>query len=71
MKKTAEYIQAVCPYFLNNRGCLVVCEGVIKGTTTSNHFKTERQVYMHQKRFCNTFNYRDCPLSVAIEKKYD
>ncbi len=58
-----------CPYYDEESKNNIKCEGTISKTCTHN-FKSSAQKRKHKNKFCDTFDFKNCPHFKQIQKKY-
>ena len=63
--------KTVCPFYTQQEGYRVYCEGFAKGNSMQVCFRNAALMKKHKDSFCNNIdNYQKCPLYPVIEKKY-
>lgn len=70
MASSSSVINTICPYYVNDSGLILSCEGIV-GMVTSTRFATSKQRLMQQWKYCFTHDYKNCPIAAILEKKYD
>ena len=61
----------ICPYYLNETGQSITCEGLIGDTRTMVRFESAAQKDLYHQQHCQTYAYAEvCPLAEALERKY-
>ena len=64
--------EAKCPFYQGfYTGRDVVCEGIISATNIKNIFVNTDRCKEHMHKYCESMNYRDCPVFAATMKKYE
>ena len=61
--------EAKCPFFLNERGKKIKCEGVCDGACNVIEFNSERGKNKYISKFCCNYPNR-CLYADTLEKKY-
>ena len=62
---------AVCPFYKQEQGCKLYCEGFSKVCSLQTSFKNHDALVAHKKRYCHSMEgYSHCPLYPAIYSKY-
>ena len=61
----------VCPFYSQEEGLKLHCEGYCTGTRIHLCFDCKERMKAHKKRYCNNLGgYKMCPLYAVIEKQY-
>lgn len=52
----------ICPFYKKkrNRENEIRCQGLYEGTDNAIGFKNETERITHSRRFCESFNYKNC-----------
>lgn len=58
--------RAICPFYRISRSDYISCECVIGDTRLMHVFRSRANAMEHLQRFCNTFEYTDCPYAKAL-----
>ena len=61
--------EILCPFFIFEKPNTITCEGVI-GKSQITSFDNKANKKAHKSQHCTTWNYKNCPLYKAINKKY-
>lgn len=56
----------ICPFFVKESELSVTCEGVIPGVACTQRFAASKQRAEHQRRYCNSYDYSDCPWAAML-----
>lgn len=59
----------ICPFFQNCDARTIRCEGIISDSI-SHKFTTAEEIDGHMEKFCNTFDYAECPYEQIVDSKY-
>lgn len=63
--------EAVCPFYHYDDGQkTVICEGCVDGCVTRTLFDTGKLQRLHIRRYC-CHDYKECPICIMLEKKYE
>lgn len=61
----------VCPFYSQEEGTKLHCEGFCTGTRILLHFDCKDRKKAHKKKYCKNINgYELCPLNPVIMKQY-
>lgn len=62
----------LCPFYKQDDGVRLLCEGIGKGNSIQVSFETKELLKAHKRKFCYCIaKHRQCPLYPAINKKYE
>lgn len=71
MPNKATHARAVCPFFKGNSRQNIFCEALISaGRKTYTEFPNEKIRACYEESFCDTFQYKHCPMAIALDGKY-
>ena len=64
--------KVVCPYWRGDgsRPIRIRCEGYGRGMTVELCFKTNKMRDEHHKQYCDRYNYQQCCIAKATDKRY-
>ena len=60
-----------CPFFADERGALLLCEGCVKNTVMTTRFQSAAQKLRFMRENCYAVDGGDCPLAKACYKRYE
>lgn len=60
---------AVCPFFKNCDLRTIHCEGIISDSVL-HKFNSTEESDGHMDKYCNTFDYTECPYEKVVDSKY-
>lgn len=64
--------EVICPFYRNEDGVSLYCEGVTEENMTTLSLFSSRAAKERQKeKWCLTFQYGLCPIAAAVQKKYE
>ena len=63
-------VEAQCPYFHYSQKKLIVCDGIIEGSTTKIEFNTQGKRNQHRRIFCDS-KYKNCEICMMLEAIYN
>ena len=58
-----------CPFYKSETRNAIKCEGVFSKTCIFN-FANATKKCVHKEKYCNRFNYKECPHAKNIKNKY-
>ena len=58
-----------CPYYKDDKGQKLICEGIDRGCNTHFQYETTKQKLKRMEKHC-TKDYNQCELYQILEKKY-
>lgn len=61
--------QAICPFYIKETALKISCESAISDVFFQLYFANSVKKKEYQKKFCNTFNYADCPYARTLLQK--
>jgi hypothetical protein len=65
-----KYVQ--CPFYKNEQGVQIHCEGFSENNRLHLWFESKEALTAHKKQYCKNGNsHRKCPLYGAINKQYE
>lgn len=70
MSKSFDDVEAQCPYFIYSLKKMIVCEGIIDGSTTKLEFNKKSMRDQHRRIFCDS-KYTNCEICRMLEGKYE
>lgn len=62
--------EVICPYYHNEDGASLYCEGATDDGTAHSIFRSGECKNRHKERYCLTYEYGGCPVARAAEEKY-
>lgn len=62
--------EVICPFYHNEDGCSIYCEGIAEDGTTHSIFPSGECKQRHKERFCLTYSYGGCPVAKFADEKY-
>lgn len=70
-KNTKINRKAVCPFYIGDKECKIVCEGVIDNTTIHLNFGSREELKEYADRYCCLLdNYKNCRLCDMLDLKH-
>lgn len=67
-EKSWESGDAQCCYYKKERRSLIVCQGLAPGESVHRTFAEVSAKRAHEKAYCYTLNYENCPIAEMLEK---
>lgn len=65
------YCRVVCPYYQGENGEILRCESPIRNSEIIIAFNAASDRRIHKNNFCNTGNWKYCPIAEKNESKYE
>lgn len=62
--------EVICPFYHNEDGASLYCEGVTEDGTAHSIFRSGESKDRHKQRYCLTYEYGFCPVARMVEQKY-
>lgn len=58
-----------CPFYKKDEPKIIECEGIFS-ICSNHHFKSNKLKQEHKEKYCNEYNYKNCPHYILVLAEY-